>query len=301
MGSKCSYSQNREDILLSRALPHSSGYYIDVGAADPTEDSVTKYFYDLGWRGINVEPQEEFYQKLCTQRPRDINLKLAVSDRQGELVLHTADSHPGWSTTIESVADEMTNMGLKISADKIPAKTLATLCEENGVTEIDFLKIDVEGAERNVLLGADFVRFRPRIVLLEATAQGTPIPNHDLWEDVILAAGYLFATFDGLNRYYVRPEDAALIPVLSVPVNVFDDWYSYHYEVVIQQNNERIQQLVGMTIGLRQAADELRREADRIQRESANHLYDMAVKHRKVESMRNKLADLGRAMKMAGV
>jgi len=301
MGSKCSYSQNREDILLARALPRADGFYIDVGAADPTEDSVTKYFYDLGWRGINIEPQEAFYTKLCEQRPSDTNLRLAVSDAPGELILHSAESHPGWSTTIEAVADEMTNMGLKIGADKIEAKTLAQICTEQGVTEIDFLKIDVEGAERKVLLGADFVVFRPRIVLLEATAQGTPTPNHELWEDIILTAGYLYATFDGLNRYYVRPEDAALLPVLQVPVNVFDDWYSHHYAEVIAQNNERIEQLVGMTLGLRQAADELRREADRIQRESANQLYDMAVKHRRVESMRTKLADLGKAMKMAGV
>jgi len=300
MAAKCSYAQNREDILLARALPSNSGFYVDVGAADPTEDSVTRYFYDLGWRGLNVEPQQAFFDKLVGERPRDINIQAVISDTPGPMVLHAAESHPGWATTIPVVAEGMNAKGLAVGSKEIEAFTLSQVLETHGVTEIDFLKIDVEGAERNVLLSLDFARWRPRIVLLEATEQGTSIPNHQAWEDVILGTGYLFATFDGLNRYYVRPEDEALIPILNVPVNVFDDWYSYHYEVVLRDHTQRMQQLIEATLGLRAAADELKREADRIQRESASHLYDMAVKHRKVESIRTRLATLGRAMQMVG-
>ena len=78
---KVSYSQNREDILLARALPGRTGFYIDVGAADPIEFSVTKLFYDRGWSGVNVEPQADYYRKLVADRPRDTNLQLVVSDR----------------------------------------------------------------------------------------------------------------------------------------------------------------------------------------------------------------------------
>jgi hypothetical protein len=52
-----SYAQNNEDVLLWRALGHvQDGFYIDVGASDPVEHSVTRAFYDAGWRGINIEP-----------------------------------------------------------------------------------------------------------------------------------------------------------------------------------------------------------------------------------------------------
>lgn len=70
-----SYAQNFEDVLLWRALKSiNNGFYIDVGANDPIVDSVTKWFYEQGWSGINIEPSQEFYKEICTDRPRDINI-----------------------------------------------------------------------------------------------------------------------------------------------------------------------------------------------------------------------------------
>lgn len=67
-----SYAQNFEDVRLWRALKQfEHGFYIDVGANDPSHDSVTKTFYDHGWEGINVEPMQNYYDSLCQQRPRD--------------------------------------------------------------------------------------------------------------------------------------------------------------------------------------------------------------------------------------
>src|SRR5207247_10761083 len=85
------------------------------------------------------------------------------------------------------------------------------ICEEHVVETIDFLKIDVEGAEGDVLAGGDFRRFRPRVVLLEALAPGTLAENFGDWEPFLLDQGYVFALFDGLNRFYVAHEDEALI------------------------------------------------------------------------------------------
>ncbi len=223
----CSYAQNREDVLLARALPASTGFYIDVGAADPVELSVTKYFYELGWSGLNIEPQPMYMERLIADRPRDQNLAIVLSDEPGTLVLHRAPTHPGWATVDADVAATMRKQGIAIIPVEVPARTLADLCREYAPATIDFLKIDVEGAEKKVLAGGDFQRWRPRIVLIEATEQGSSQPNHELWESLILEQDYLYATFDGLNRYYVRREDAHLVPILQVPVNVFDDWYPY--------------------------------------------------------------------------
>ena len=75
-----------------------------------------------------------------------------------------------------------------------------------------------------MLAGGDWKKWRPRIVVVEATEPTTTIPTHEKWEGILLGAGYLFAAFDGLNRYYVREEDADLAPVLAVPVNCLDDY-----------------------------------------------------------------------------
>ena len=79
-----SYAQNFEDVLLNRVFRDKlDGLYIDIGALHPTFDSVTRAFYDRGWSGINIEPIQDFYNAICQERPRDINLNIAISDRAG--------------------------------------------------------------------------------------------------------------------------------------------------------------------------------------------------------------------------
>src|SRR3546814_6048313 len=94
-----SYSQNQEDIILWRALCHvTEGFYIDVGANDPIDDSVTKLFYDRGWNGINIEPDPVYFAKLTEERPRDHNLSCAAGELDGTTVFYDVDTR-GWSTS----------------------------------------------------------------------------------------------------------------------------------------------------------------------------------------------------------
>ena len=79
-----SYAQNFADVMLRRVLQDvKAGTYIDVGAQDSTVDSVTKWFYDSGWSGINIEPHPDYFAQLTRDRPRDINLKNAGADTEG--------------------------------------------------------------------------------------------------------------------------------------------------------------------------------------------------------------------------
>ncbi|MFO0850336.1 MAG: FkbM family methyltransferase [Gemmataceae bacterium] len=211
-------------------MPHADGFYIDVGAADPVELSVTKFFYDRGWSGINVEPQSHYYAALCADRPRDTNLQLVLSDAPGEVTFYEAPTHPGWAGADPGTVNRLQAEGITVVPRTVQAVTLAEVCEKHvGGRTIDFLKVDVEGHERAVLAGGDFKRFRPRVVVIEATEVGKPDLNYDRWEDVVLAADYRFAAFDGLNRYYVRAEDEALIPALQVPANVHDEFQPYEW------------------------------------------------------------------------
>src|SRR5262245_43973985 len=218
-----SYAQNGEDLLLARAFRHPDGFFLDVGACDPVELSVTKLFSDRGWTGINIEPQRDGFERLVRHRPRDVNLNVAVSDCEGALTLYESATHPGWTTAVPAVADAMAGLGATSRPRTVPATTLAAVCRDHAADgTIDFLKIDVEGAERAVLAGADFGRYRPRVVLVESIAHGG-VCTHAGWEPILLAADYRFAWFDGINRFYVCGEEPELLAHFDRPVNAYDD------------------------------------------------------------------------------
>jgi FkbM family methyltransferase len=226
-----SYAQNFEDVLLNRLFPESqSGFYIDIGACHPIDHSVTKLFYERGWHGINVEPIPALWAALAEDRKRDINLHLGLSNREGTFTFYECPNEVGSSTFSEDQAAVLRRAGHQLVERAIPVTTLARVCDQYATRAIDFLKIDVESHEREVLEGADWSRYRPRVVVVEATRPGTNDLCYEQWEPVLLAADYLFAFFDGLNRYYVRAEDRALIPLLAVPANVFDN-FEHHKHI----------------------------------------------------------------------
>src|SRR6185503_7647454 len=92
----------------------------------------------------------------------------------------------------------------------LPVTTLAALCEQHAPATIDFLKVDVEGAEADVLRGADFARFRPKVIVVEAIKPFTLTPAWDEWEPLLARHGYAYVWDDELNRYYVAEEAGAL-------------------------------------------------------------------------------------------
>jgi FkbM family methyltransferase len=222
-----SYAQNREDVVLFRALRDViNGFYIDVGAQDPEVDSVTKAFYDRGWRGLNIEPVPVWYARLVAARPRDINLNLAVSTTEGEITLHEVED-TGLSTVHDELARDHRAQGrFTMRTWRVATMPLRRLCQEHQVKEVHFLKIDVEGAEHEVIISIDFGSVRPWIVVVEAVDPITHEPNHGDWEPTLLAAGYEFALFDGLNRFYVAAEHTDLKNRLATPANVLDHFVS---------------------------------------------------------------------------
>jgi FkbM family methyltransferase len=225
--STISYAQNFEDVMLLRALADvGEGFYVDVGAQHPINGSVTKAFHLRGWRGINIEPVDRWFRLLCEDRPNDINLRIPISDAPGYLDLFDVED-TGLSTVRQDYAETYTEDGWNVVKHRLKAHTLSAVLRAHAPKDIHFLKVDVEGAEAAVLRSLDFNRFRPWIVLVEATKPNSPEPVFAEWEPLLLDAGYLFAYDDGLNRYYVATEQKDRIKYFSKPPNFFDDFMLY--------------------------------------------------------------------------
>src|SRR5436190_13360710 len=212
-----SYAQRFEDFHLWRCFDgQARGFYVDIGAGHPVYDNVSFAFYLRGWRGITVEPNPWLAELSAAVRPRDTRIQSLAGAAEGEATYYLVENFHGFSTTVADHARAaQSEYGKQSQAMQMPVTTLRTLCERHAPAEIDFLKIDVEGAEHAVLAGNDFERFRPKVVVAEALAPFTMAEASGTWEPLLAAAGYRFALFDGLHRYYVAPDHAALAERLA--------------------------------------------------------------------------------------
>jgi FkbM family methyltransferase len=212
-----SYAQRFEDFHLWRALGDiSNGFYVDIGAGHPVYDNVSFAFYLAGWRGICVEPNPALAALGRAVRPRDSLYEGLCGAADGKATLYLQREFHGLSTTIAEHA-QTAEKEVSRSAEKLtlPMTTLAALCEQHAPPAFEFLKIDVEGAEADVLRGADFARFRPKVIVVEAIKPFTLAPAWDEWEPLLARHGYAYAWDDELNRYYVAEEARAIVPRLA--------------------------------------------------------------------------------------
>lgn len=220
-----SYSQNFEDVMLWRALKHiKKGFYIDVGAQDPVNDSVSKAFYERGWRGIHIEPVPEYAALLRKDRPDETVLEIALADVDGEIELNVIPN-TGLSNIIDASA-QYSQIAPDIHSQRIKVMvlTLKSALASLGKKDVHWLKIDVEGLEERVLKGWDSQILRPWIIVVEATIPNSPEINYVSWDPILIAANYQFVYFDGLNRFYVAKEHLELVAAFNCPPNCFDDF-----------------------------------------------------------------------------
>jgi FkbM family methyltransferase len=195
-----SYSQYGEDLLIDAILGcKPTGTYVDIGANDPTLFSNTKRFYDRGWTGINIEPNPLHFTGLLKKRNRDVNLNIGISDKESTLPFYVlkADmvSTLDKNTAIRNCQDYDTSIQNVID---VPVSRLDTTLDTFlGGRTIDFMSIDVEGAEMLVLHGNNWNRYRPQVILIEIQ------DNTGNIIDFLTTRNYLPIMSNGTNAVFI--------------------------------------------------------------------------------------------------
>lgn len=226
---RLSYAQCLEDFHLDQVLgERKNGFYIDVGAGHPVADNVSFHFYLKGWRGLVVEPQQDLAELYRGLRPRDTVIDYLVGKDEGLMPFHRVDRLHGFSTIVEANAIGAREFGAGYATEQKRIRPLSAVLREHKETRIDFLKIDVEGAEADVLNGMDWAAHRPSVLCIEAILPGSGKDAWHAWEPILLANDYLFAFFDGLNRFYVPKAEASLVsrfPTSPTPWDTVPHYY----------------------------------------------------------------------------
>lgn len=202
---KGSYSQRGEDLVVDELLGHKrSGFYVDVGAQHPFRSSNTARFYRRGWTGINIEPDPASFSRLAEARGRDINLNIGIGLAPCSLPFFRFFPD-GFSTFSADDAALHKELGFELveTFDVQIRRLQEVLSEFCGERTIDFMSIDTEGFEREVLLSNDWERFKPTMIIIEsAQADGSLSASFADYEEVLTNAGYELVTNNGLNAIY---------------------------------------------------------------------------------------------------
>jgi FkbM family methyltransferase len=177
---RAAYSQEGEDLVVARLLglelSKRKGFYVDVGAHHPTKYSNTQYFYERGWSGINIDAMPGSMHSFRECRPRDINLEVAIAAQESELTFYQFAT-PELNGFDKDLAMERANVpGCKMTGTTvIPARPLSAILAEHlpAGTAIDFISVDVEGFDLEVLRSNDWNKFRPLLALVEDSESST--------------------------------------------------------------------------------------------------------------------------------
>ena len=170
-GSIISYAQAGEDLVLDFLTGHRpSGFYVDVGCNHPVRASNSYRFYRKGWHGIAVDANRSFARDFARMRPRDRFFHACVSDWPGEVDFHLFRD-PALSSISGKPLFQSAEQYQLERVERLPTRRLSSILEESGApARFDFLSIDVEGHDEEVLRSVDLARHSPAVIVIELNA-----------------------------------------------------------------------------------------------------------------------------------
>lgn len=184
------YSQCKQDQILDTTVFKRlrNGVFVDVGAHDGVSLNNTLFFEESrGWTGINVEPICSVFDKLVLRRPNCINVNVACTDydySSAEFVLNLGNTEmlSGLAKDFDPrhharvLRENKQNGGGETLIIKVLTRTVSSICQEHNITHINYLSIDVEGAEFAVIRGIDFSKLFIDVIAFEANYKDTAAP-----------------------------------------------------------------------------------------------------------------------------
>jgi FkbM family methyltransferase len=178
----------------------TDGFFVDVGANEPQRGSQTWFLEGRGWRGILIEPQAGICERLRQARPKAQVFQVACGapGSPGEMPFFTAVT-PGHSGLVKNLVDATTNY---VGTEMVRVTTLDAILAEAGNPVIDFVTMDVEGTQFDVLRGFNLQRHRPKLLLVEDHLYDLKAHRY------VRRAGYRLVKRTGLNNWYVPKESS---------------------------------------------------------------------------------------------
>lgn len=205
------FSQFAEDVILKEWISKdkNQGFYVDVGCYHPRKFSNTYFLYKRGWRGINIDLDPLKIAAFKLLRPKDCNLKAAISDSENKVKIFSDGLYSLGATIMESITTEAHPNKPFSMTSEITTCTLESLINQTPYAnrEIDLLNIDAEGHDFNVLKSLKLEKYKPKLIVIESHLRDfNKILNSELYL-YLIERGYKFANWVGFSLFFVHPDN----------------------------------------------------------------------------------------------
>lgn len=203
---KRSYSQSGEDMIIDILFKYfkiRKPSYLDIGAHDPTKFNNTYYFYKKGCTGVNIEPDPVLFEKFPARRRRDINLNVGVAAKQGSMDFYVFPGGTLSTCCKETAKRYADHVGQAEKTLKIDVVNVNDVIKENFKTKPNFVSLDVEGLEMEILKSFDFQNCRPEAFCIETVTYGECVKTTDAIE-YMESVGYMVYADTFINTIFTE-------------------------------------------------------------------------------------------------
>jgi len=214
MNGYATYSQTGEDRIVSylfNSLHMQKPTYLDIGANEPVISNNSFLFYDRGSRGVCIEPDPHMYQRIKAKRPKDVVLNVGIGTEEAaaaDFYLFPGKLN-GWSTfSPEEARIREAESGLKPQVISIPLKNINDIMATYFKPWPNFISLDVEGLDLDILRSMDFDRFKPEVICVETISFSITNTEEKLHEisDFMHNKGYFTYADTHVNSIFCRKD-----------------------------------------------------------------------------------------------
>jgi FkbM family methyltransferase len=211
---KDSFSQCGEDLIIhyifQNILKRTKPTYLDIGAHHPFNLSNTALFYSNGCKGINIEPNPILLKQFQKYRKRDINLNIGVGDKSCQLNFYDL-SDPALSTFVKEEAENLINNGRVVLKNKylVEILNINEIIEKYANGTLNFLSLDVEGLDEQILKSVNFEKYSPDVICVETIKyeqNGTYFKNENII-NFLQSKDYTLYADTRINSIFIRTKD----------------------------------------------------------------------------------------------